>query len=308
MSRRSSSPGSNLRRGLTKSRAGWLGRVRSVFQASTLTEETWEEIEECLVMGDVGLETAERLIADTKAALRAGGAATAERAYDTLKDQIRARLAYSVPFAMEQPRLLTVVFVIGVNGAGKTTSIGKLAHRYRKQGKTVVLAAADTFRAAAVEQLSIWGQRAGVEVIAHGQGADPGAVVFDAIRASQQSRNADLLIVDTAGRLHTKFNLMRELQKLRTVSGKLVHGAPHEVLLVLDATSGQNAILQAASFTEATGVTGIVLTKLDGSSKGGAIIGVKDTLDLPVRYVGVGEGIDDLIPFAPQDFASGLFD
>ena len=304
----SQSPTSRLRMGLAKSRQGWLGRVRQIFQTSTVTEATWEEIEECLVLGDVGLTTAETLIAETRAALPATGAVTPDKAYQTLRTQIRNRLAAEAPFALEMPRLLTVALVIGVNGAGKTTSIGKLAKHYKARGKKVVLAAADTFRAAAVEQLTVWGQRADVDVIAQGQGADPGAVVYDAIRASQESRQADLLIVDTAGRLHTKFNLMRELQKLRTVAGKLVHQAPHEVLLVLDAVSGQNAIAQAQQFTETAGVTGIILTKLDGSSKGGAVLNVKDALGLPVRFVGVGEGIDDLLPFDPDAFAAGLFD
>ncbi len=308
MCAQSPSPTSRLRLGLAKSRQGWLGRVRQIFQTSAVTEATWEEIEECLVLGDVGLTTAEALIAETRAALPATGAVTPDKAYQTLRIQIRNRLAAETPFALEMPRLLTVALVIGVNGAGKTTSIGKLAKHYKARGKKVVLAAADTFRAAAVEQLTVWGQRADVDVIAQGQGADPGAVVYDAIRASQESRQADLLIVDTAGRLHTKFNLMRELQKLRTVASKLVHQAPHEVLLVLDAVSGQNAIAQAQQFTATAGVTGIILTKLDGSSKGGAVLNVKDALGLPVRFVGMGEGIDDLLPFDPDAFAAGLFD
>lgn len=308
MCAQSQSPTSRLRLGLAKSRQGWLGRVRQIFQTSTVTEATWEEIEECLVLGDVGLTTTEALIAETRAALPTTGAVTPDKAYRTLRIQIRNRLAAETPFALEMPRLLTVALVIGVNGAGKTTSIGKLAKHYKARGKKVVLAAADTFRAAAVEQLTVWGQRADVDVIAQGQGADPGAVVYDAIRASQESRQADLLIVDTAGRLHTKFNLMRELQKLRTVASKLVHQAPHEVLLVLDAVSGQNAIAQAQQFTATAGVTGIILTKLDGSSKGGAVLNVKDALGLPVRFVGMGEGIDDLLPFDPDAFAAGLFD
>ncbi len=299
---------SGLRTGLAKSRQGWLGRIRDALVVEQVTDETWEEIEEYLIMGDVGLATAEDLIADTREALRSQRQATPATAFETLKSQIRLRLEVDQPFALEEPRLLTVVFIIGVNGAGKTTTIGKLAYLYRQQGRKVLLAAADTFRAAAVDQLQIWGERAGVEVISHGQGADPGAVVYDAIRASQQSRQADLLLVDTAGRLHTKYNLMQELQKLRTVAGKLVHRAPHEVLLTLDASTGQNAILQANHFTESTGVTGIVMTKLDGSSKGGAVICVKDALGIPVRFVGVGERIEDLLPFDSQNFTDGLLD
>lgn len=300
--------GSGLRTGLAKSRQGWLGRIRDVFNTERVTEETWEEIEEYLIMGDVGLATAEELIDHTRRAIQNQTPATPNAAFEALKAQIRLRLEARQPFALEESRLLTVAFVIGVNGAGKTTSIGKLAHLYRIRGKKVLLAAADTFRAAAVDQLKIWGERAGVEVIAHGQGADPGAVVYDAIRASQQSRQADLLLVDTAGRLHTKYNLMQELQKLRTVAGKLVHRAPHEVLLTLDASTGQNAILQAQHFTDSTGVTGIIMTKLDGTSKGGAVIGIKDSLGIPVRFAGVGEGIEDLLPFDPQEFAEGLLD
>ncbi len=299
---------SDLRSGLAKSRQGWLGRIRNVFDANRISDETWEEIEEYLIMGDVGLTTAEELIAHTKQEIRQKNHTDPAAAFTELKVQIQKYLQVSQPFALEEPRLLTVVFVIGVNGAGKTTSIGKLAHLYRERGRKVLLAAADTFRAAAVDQLKIWGERAGVEVVAHQQGADPGAVVYDAIRASQQSRQADLLLVDTAGRLHTKYNLMQELQKLKTVAGKLVHRAPHEVLLTLDASTGQNAILQAQHFVESVGVTGIVMTKLDGSSKGGAIIGIKDALGIPVRFVGVGEGIGDLLQFDAQEFTDGLLE
>ncbi len=298
----------SLRSRLQKPRQHWWGRVRSVFQTSVVTDSTWEELEDNLIMGDVGLNTAEALIADTKAGLQRLGTVTPDRAYQVLREQVALRLESSPDFPMDETRLLTVVFVIGVNGAGKTTTIGKLAQRYRKLGRTVVLAAADTFRAAAVEQLQVWGERAGVDVISHGQGADPGAVVYDAIRASQESRGADLLLVDTAGRLHTKFNLMRELQKLRTVASKLVHQAPHEVLLVLDAASGQNALIQAEKFKEAAGVTGIVVTKLDGSSKGGSIISIRDTLGLPIRFIGTGEGIDDIARFEADAFAAALFD
>ena len=298
----------SLRSQLEKPRQNWWGRVREVFQTSTVTESTWEELEDALIMGDVGFLTAESLISDTRTELRSRGALTPELAYQVLREEIALRLEAESSIPMEEARLLTVVFVIGVNGAGKTTTIGKLAQYYRKQGRKVVLAAADTFRAAAVQQLQVWGERAGVDVIAHGQGADPGAVVYDAIRASQESRQADLLLVDTAGRLHTKFNLMRELQKLRTVASKLVNQAPHEVLLVLDAASGQNSLIQAEQFKETAGVTGIVVTKLDGSSKGGAIVSIRDTLNLPVRFIGTGEGIDDIVRFDANSFAAALFD
>ena len=204
--------------------------------------------------------------------------------------------------------MLTVVLIVGVNGSGKTTSIAKLAHYYTRHGRRIVLAAADTFRAAAIDQLKIWGERIGVDVIAQDPGSDPGAVVFDAIRASQESRKGDMLIVDTAGRLHTKFNLMKELEKVRSVCARQVHAAPHETLLVLDATTGQNAISQAKAFKEAVEVTGIILTKLDSTAKGGIVFAIEKELGLPVRFVGTGEKMTDLAEFDPQAFVSGVMD
>ncbi len=285
-----------------------MSRIKTAFRSGTIAEDTWEEIEEYLVMGDAGLHVAEGLIADTRDALARERDVSAENAYRILQRQIQISMTSTEPFELERPRLLTVAFVIGVNGAGKTTTIGKLANYYRNQGKRVVVAAADTYRAAAIDQLRIWCQRAEVDLIAQHQGSDPGAVVYDAIRASQESRKADMVLVDTAGRLHTRQNLMRELQKMRKVANRQVHGAPHEVLLVLDATAGQNALEQARQFTAAAGVTGIVVTKLDGSSKGGAVIGIRDTLGVPVRFAGVGEGLDDLLRFDPATFAAGLFE
>ncbi len=285
-----------------------MSRIKTAFRSGTIAEDTWEEIEEYLVLGDAGLHVAEGLIADTREALARERDVSAENAYRILQRQIQTSMTSTEPFELERPRLLTVAFVIGVNGAGKTTTIGKLANYYRNQGKRVVVAAADTYRAAAIDQLRIWCQRAEVDLIAQQQGSDPGAVVYDAIRASQESRKADMVLVDTAGRLHTRQNLMRELQKMRKVANRQVHGAPHEVLLVLDATAGQNALEQARQFTAAAGVTGIVVTKLDGSSKGGAVIGIRDTLGVPVRFAGVGEGLDDLLRFDPATFAAGLFE
>ncbi len=285
-----------------------MSRIRTAFRTGTIADDTWEEIEEYLVMGDTGLHVAEGLIADTRDALAQERDVSAENAYHILQRQIQTRMTSTKPFELERPRLLTVAFVIGVNGAGKTTTIGKLANYYRNQDKRVVVAAADTYRAAAIDQLRIWCQRAGVDLIAQQQGSDPGAVVYDAIRASQESRKADMVLVDTAGRLHTRQNLMRELQKMRKVANRQVHGAPHEVLLVLDATAGQNALEQARQFTATAGVTGIVVTKLDGSSKGGAVIGIRDTLGVPVRFAGVGEGLGDLLRFDPAAFAAGLFE
>ncbi len=227
-------------------------------------------------------------------------------AYLVLQEEMVRVLTAAEPMRIDDKRLLTVVLVVGVNGSGKTTTIGKMGYWYRQRGRKVVLGAADTFRAAAIDQLKIWGERAGVDVIAHEPGADPGAVVFDAVRASQESRQADLLIVDTAGRLQTKYNLMQELEKMKRVASKQVHRAPHEVFLVLDASTGQNAISQAKSFKDSAGVTGIILTKLDGTSKGGAVLSINHELGVPVRFVGTGEKIDDFALFDPVTFVEGL--
>ena len=251
-----------LDRSLEKTRGGILGRLGTLFQASEITEDLWEELEEILIMGDVGVETTMKLVDATRARVEQERIKKVEDAYQVLKEEmVRILQADAPPLDIENPhRLLTVVLVVGVNGSGKTTTIGKLAYHYRQKGKRVVLAAADTFRAAAIDQLKIWGQRAGVAVIAHKPGGDPGAVVYDAIRASQESRDADILFIDPAGRLHTHYNLMQEMEKSRNVARRQVHKAPHEVLLVLDATTGQNAITQAEKFKESVGVTGVVLT------------------------------------------------
>ncbi|WP_298983854.1 signal recognition particle-docking protein FtsY [Caldilinea sp.] len=295
-----------LEQSLQKTRAGILGRIGSIFQENEITPELWEELEDILIMGDVGAATTQELLATTRARVERERIKAAKDAYLVLKQEMVKLLQTDEPLHIEEPRILTVVFVVGVNGSGKTTSIGKMAAYYKRRGKKVVLAAADTFRAAAIDQLKIWGERAGVEVIAQAPGSDPGAVVFDAIRASQESRKADLLIVDTAGRLQTKYNLMKELEKMRTVAAKQVHKAPHETLLVLDASTGQNAISQARAFKDSAGVTGIILTKLDGTSKGGAILNIKRELGVPVRFVGTGEKIDDFAYFDPVSFVTGL--
>lgn len=295
-----------LETSLEKTRSSFLGRISTIFQENEITDELWDELEEALIRGDVGMQVTMELVEATRSRVEREGIKSTSDAYIVLKQQMVNLLTPDEPSQIDVPRLLTVVMVVGVNGSGKTTTIGKMADYYRRQGRKVLIAAADTFRAAAIDQLKVWGERAQVEVIAHAPGSDPGAVVFDAIRASQESRQADLLIVDTAGRLQTKFNLMQELEKITRVASKQVHRAPHEVLLVLDATTGRNAISQAKHFKESAGVTGIVLTKLDGTSKGGAVLNIKHELGVPVRFVGTGEKIDDFALFDPVAFVEGL--
>lgn len=295
-----------LEQSLQKTRSGILGRIGAIFQENEITDALWEELEETLLMGDVGMAVTVDLVERTRERVEREGVKATRDAYLALKQEMVRLLEPETPLQIDQPRLLTVVLVVGVNGSGKTTSIGKMAHWYKQRGRRVLLAAADTFRAAAIDQLKIWGERAGVEVIAHAPGADPGAVLFDAMRASQESRQADLLLVDTAGRLQTKFNLMKELEKLKHVAGKQVHRAPHEVLLVLDASTGQNAIAQAKAFRESAGVTGLILTKLDGTSKGGAVLNIKRELGVPVRFAATGEKITDFALFDPVAFVEGL--
>jgi fused signal recognition particle receptor len=291
---------------LAKTRQGFFGRIGTLFQANEVTDETWDELEELLIQADLGINAALQLVERLRARVQKERLKRVEDVRAALKDELVGLLAHPAENTIEEPRLLTVVLIVGVNGSGKTTSIAKLAKYYKARGKRVVLAAADTFRAAAIDQLKIWGERTAVEVIAQAPGADPGAVVFDAIRASQETRRADLLIVDTAGRLHTKYNLMKELEKVRAVCARQVHAAPHETLLVLDATTGQNAISQAKHFKEAVQVTGIILTKLDGTAKGGIVFAIEQELGLPVRFVGTGEKVDDFAVFDPKAFVDGI--
>lgn len=295
-----------LEQSLQKTRNSLFGRIGSLFQENEITDELWDELEESLITADVGVETTTELVARTRERVEDEGIKSTRDAYTVLKQEMVRLLKAEEPLRIEEPRILTVVLVVGVNGSGKTTTIGKLAYRYKNRGKKVVLAAGDTFRAAAIEQLQVWGERAGVEVIAQAPGSDPAAVLFDAMRASQESRHADILIADTAGRLQNKVNLMQELEKMRRVAGRQVHRAPHEILLVLDASTGQNAILQAKGFKETAGVTGIVLTKLDGTSKGGAVLSIKKQLGVPVRFIGTGEKLEDIAEFEPVAFVEGL--
>ena len=292
---------------LAKTRQGFFGRIGTLFQANEVTAETWDELEELLIQADLGINTAQGLVEHLRERVQRERLKRVDDVRAALKDELVKLLSDPDAITIEDPRMLTVVLIVGVNGSGKTTSIAKMAKFYKARGRRVILAAADTFRAAAIDQLKIWGERTGVEVIAQAPGADPGAVVFDAIRASQETRKADLLIIDTAGRLHTKYNLMKELEKVRAVCARQVHNAPHETLMVLDATTGQNAISQAKSFKETVQATGIILTKLAGTAKGGIVFAIEQELGLPVRFIGTGEKVDDFAEFDPKAFVEGIF-
>jgi len=296
-----------IRDSLTKTRKSFFGQIAGLLGGGQVTDQTWEDLEALLVQADVGVSTTITLIDRLREHVAKGKARSTQELQSLLKSELLALLGSPAPLAIDQPRLLTVVLIVGVNGSGKTTTIAKLARFYQERGRKVLLAAADTFRAAAIDQLKIWGERVDVPVIAHQPGADPGAVVYDAIRASQ-SRKMDLLIVDTAGRLHTKFNLMEELRKVRGVAAKRVHEAPHETLLVLDATTGQNALSQARHFKEAVKVTGVIVAKLDGTAKGGIVFSIAQDLGLPVRFIGTGETMDDLAEFDAEAFVEALFE
>lgn len=300
---------SRLREGLRKTRSSFTGRLdKLILGAKEINDDLLEELEEILFTSDLGVATTQELIGLVQEGLARKELDNPARLKSALKEHIISFLKT----AGAEPRYPApgepqIVLVIGVNGVGKTTTIGKAAHHLRAEGKKVMLVAADTFRAAAAEQLVIWGERAGVDVIRQKEGADPSAVVFDAMTAAQ-ARKIDTVLIDTAGRLHTKINLMDELQKIYRVAAKKLPGAPHEVWLVLDATTGQNAISQAEMFHKAMGVTGIILTKLDGTAKGGIAIGISHQLRLPIEYIGIGEKIGDLRPFDAEEFVDAIFD
>jgi fused signal recognition particle receptor len=262
-------------------------------------------LEEILITSDVGVDTTMRIIEDLKASIKREKVTNAMEVKRLLKEEI-ANLMGSDKASLKLDTKPSVIVVIGVNGVGKTTSIGKICHVLKQQGKRVLMAAGDTFRAAAIDQLEIWAKRAGVDIIRHTEGADPSAVIYDAI-TSAKARNFDVIVCDTAGRLHTKKNLMEELKKIFRIIQRELPGADIETLLVLDATTGQNAVAQAKNFTEAAGVSGLVLTKLDGTAKGGIVVSIKSELNIPVKFIGVGEQIDDLQPFDPNDFVEALF-
>ena len=296
-----------LKKGLAKTRETFTNKIEKlIIGYADIDDDLLDELEETLIMSDVGVKTTERLMADVRKGIKKKDINTPE----DLKPFLAEKISEILSTGSDETRIAsagpTVLLVIGVNGVGKTTTIGKLAAYYKEQGKSVMLAAADTFRAAAFDQLQIWGDRTGVPVIRHEEGSDPAAVAFDAVKAAR-ARSIDVLIIDTAGRLHTKSNLMEELKKINRVIQREIAEAPHETLLVLDATTGQNAISQADLFQKAAAITGIVLTKLDGTAKGGVIIGLKSELSMPVKWIGVGEGVDDLRPFIAKDFARALF-
>ncbi len=289
-----------------KTRASLVSRVDEILRGKTeISPETLRELETALIAADVGAATAREIIAHLRQAAAAEPHMEAETARQLLQNELIQCLKVAVP-PVENAAPPRVIMLVGVNGAGKTTTLGKLTQRYRDEGKTVILCAADTFRAAAGEQLQAWAERTGTEMISQKPGADPSAVIFDALSAAK-ARGTDCVLIDTAGRLHTKDNLMQELAKMRRTAGRVIAGAPHEIYLVLDATTGQNGLQQARQFTAAAGLTGVVVTKLDGTARGGIVIAIARELKLPVCYAGVGEKLDDLIPFQAETFVHSLF-
>jgi fused signal recognition particle receptor len=296
-----------LKEGLSKTKKGFIDKVETIFATGrVIDDETLEELEEVLVLSDVGAASASEIVQHLREKKNRDELNGSGSVRELLKKEMTAMLGSAKPLVIFGQRPF-VILAVGVNGAGKTTTIGKLASRFRNEGHSVMMAAGDTFRAAAIEQLEIWAGRAGAQIVKHQSGSDPSAVVFDAIEAAR-ARNADVVIIDTAGRLHTKSSLMEELKKVNRVCGKAMAGAPHEILLVVDATNGQNALRQAQLFNEAVGVTGIALTKLDGTAKGGIVFAIKKELNIPVKLIGVGEGIEDLQDFVPEDFVKALFE
>ncbi|PRS36864.1 signal recognition particle-docking protein FtsY [Bacillus sp. RJGP41] len=302
--------GEKFKQGLTKTRNSFTGRVNElVARYRKVDEDFFEELEEILIQADVGFDTVMELIDQLKMEVKLRNISDTREVQSVISEKLveiyqgddEARSSLNI-----QEEGLTVILFVGVNGVGKTTTIGKLAHKFKTEGKSVVLAAGDTFRAGAIEQLEVWGERVGVSVIKQGEGSDPAAVMFDAIQAAK-ARKADILICDTAGRLQNKVNLMKELEKVKRVIEREVPGAPHEVLLALDATTGQNALIQAKTFKEATNVSGIVLTKLDGTAKGGIVLAIRNELAIPVKFVGLGEKMDDLQEFDAEKYVYGLF-
>ena len=296
-----------LKQGLEKTRKSFTEKIEQIVVGyAVIDNEFLDDIEAVLLSADMGVKTVSQLMDDIRAAIKQRVIETPDQLKPFLQQKIQEILQSNTASPAEAAEPPTVIMVVGVNGVGKTTTIGKLGYYYHTQGKKVLLAAGDTFRAAAIDQLDIWAGRAGATVIKHSEGSDPAAVAYDAVQAAK-ARKSDVVIIDTAGRLHTKANLMEELKKMRRVISRDIPSAPHETLLVLDATTGQNAISQAKIFHETVELTGVVLTKLDGTAKGGVVVAVKAELGLPVKWIGVGEGAGDLRPFTPQEFAAALF-
>ena len=299
--------------GLKKTRETFFGRIAGLLSRSTVDDELWDVLEEALISADAGAKLSMDLISRVRARAKSEGASTGDAVRGLLEDEIKEIMRIDgarSPLLSEDDQVALpaspyVVLVVGVNGVGKTTSIAKLAHILSQQGKRVVLAAGDTFRAAGIEQLDVWAGRVNAEIVAHRHGADPGAVVFDALQAAK-ARRADVLIIDTAGRLHTKANLMEELKKVQRVLTRLDPGAPHQVILTLDATTGLNGLEQAKSFKEAVGLTGIFLAKLDGTARGGIVLAITQELQVPILFIGTGESLADLAPFDTKDFVDSL--
>ena len=294
---------SKWRNGLAKTSKTTFGRLAALFGATEITRETWDDLEALLIQADLGIETTGDILDSLQRVVRTRGLIRSDELGEALQAELRARL--DPPPALEWTSKPSVIMIVGVNGSGKTTTIAKLAQRFQSEGRSLLFGAADTFRAAAVDQLQVWGDRLKVDVIAGAPESDPGAVAFNAVQ-SGAARGVDLIIVDTAGRLHTRFNLMEELKKVNRVIGKALPGAPHAVWLVLDATTGQNALQQAKSFKEAVGVTGIILSKLDSSARGGMAFAIQKELRLPILFAGLGEKPEDLIPFDPDAFVEGI--
>jgi len=310
MSQQTSTVTEKFKEGLSKTRNNFSEKVNDlVSRYRKIDEDFFEELEEILIGADVGFETVMELIDELKNEVKRKNIQDPKEVQDVISEKLVAIYQNGEDESSTinmQADGLTVILFVGVNGVGKTTTIGKLAHKFKEEGKKVLLAAGDTFRAGAIEQLEVWGDRVGVDVIKHTEGSDPAAVMFDAVQAAK-SRQADILLCDTAGRLQNKVNLMKELEKVKRVIEREVPGAPHEVLLVLDATTGQNALVQAKTFKETTNVSGIVLTKLDGTAKGGIVLAIRNELHIPVKFVGLGEKMDDLQSFDPERYVYGLF-
>ncbi|HLH01244.1 MAG TPA: signal recognition particle-docking protein FtsY [Bryobacteraceae bacterium] len=297
-----------LKAGIQKTRSGLVDRIEDVLSGrKEIDAELLEELEYTLITADLGVRTVQDILERIRVSIDRRSTGDATEIRGLIREQLLETLRASETPVHVVRTPPAVVMLVGINGAGKTTTIGKLAHRFLGEGRKVLLCAADTFRAAAIEQLEVWAERARVDLIRQKTGADPSAVVFDALQAAK-ARGVDYVIIDTAGRLHTKENLMAELEKMRRTCQRVVPGAPHEVWLVMDATTGQNGLEQARKFTESAGVTGIILTKLDGTAKGGVVVAIARELNLPIRFIGVGEKIDDLLPFEPERFVESLFD